>query len=241
MGRNLVYVPVCHSTNTLATDLCNKTPLSEGTLVITDHQQAGKGQRGNRWQAEPSQNFTFSLILKPTFLEIGNQFILNQCVSLAITDFISELLTNEVKIKWPNDILIQDKKVCGILIENTLTGEQIQQSVIGIGLNVNQRQFESPRATSLALISKRDYLLSAILDRLLEHLEARYLQLKRGEFEAIQTDYLSRLYRINEAHQYQAASRQFEGTITGVDATGRLKIKTDEEQVFDVKEVTFIY
>jgi BirA family transcriptional regulator, biotin operon repressor / biotin---[acetyl-CoA-carboxylase] ligase len=241
MGRNLVYVPVCHSTNTLATDLCNKTPLLEGTLVITDHQQAGKGQRGNRWQAEPNLNFTFSLILKPTFLAISNQFILNQCISLGIADFINELLSQEVKIKWPNDILIQEKKVCGILIENTLNGEQIQQSVIGIGLNVNQKQFESRQATSLALISKRDYLLAAILDRLLEYLEVRYLQLKRGEFEAIQTDYLSRLFRINVAHQYQAGLTQFEGTITGVDGRGRLKIKTDEERVFDVKEVTFIY
>jgi BirA family transcriptional regulator, biotin operon repressor / biotin---[acetyl-CoA-carboxylase] ligase len=241
MGKNLVYVPVCHSTNTLAVEMSSKTSLPEGTLIITDNQQAGKGQRGNGWEAEPTKNLTFSLILKPLFLPIGKQFGLNQCISIAIIDFIKELIPQEIKIKWPNDILIHNQKVCGILIENSLSGELIQQSIIGIGLNVNQQKFEALRASSLSLISKNEYSLSGILDKLLEHIEARYLQLMRGEYDNIQADYLDHLYRINESHQYHDFEKPFKGIITGLDERGRLKVKADFERVFEAKEIKFIY
>jgi BirA family biotin operon repressor/biotin-[acetyl-CoA-carboxylase] ligase len=240
VGKNLVYVPVCHSTNTVAAELSNKTQLAEGTVVITDHQQAGRGQRGNGWEAEPYLNFTLSLVLKPTFLAIADQFLITQCVSLAVADFINHLITKPVKIKWPNDVFVNDQKVCGILIENSVSGNYLQQSIIGIGLNVNQQRFQNARATSLSSIEKKAFELPPLLDPLLEHLEARYLQLKRLEVIAIQTDYLEQLYRIHERHFYRDSEKEFEGTITGVDNVGRLKIKADRERVFYHKEVIFI-
>jgi BirA family biotin operon repressor/biotin-[acetyl-CoA-carboxylase] ligase len=240
VGKNLIYVPICHSTNTLAAELGNKTPLPEGTLVITDNQQKGRGQRGNGWEAEPHKNFTLSVLLKPTFLAIANQFFLNQCISLAITDFINSVLNKESKIKWPNDIFIGDKKVGGILIENSLSGESIQQSIVGIGLNVNQQLFNNNNATSLSIISKNEFSLSRILEGLLTSIEARYLQLKRADFTALQSDYLQLLYRINEIHRFRDSENEFEGTITGIDERGRLKISAKTERLFDIKEVKFI-
>ena len=242
VGKNLVYVPVCHSTNTLAAELSIKTPLSEGTLIITDNQQAGRGQRGNGWEAEPGKNLTFSIVLKPTFLAISDQFLLNQCISLAITDSIQGLLVQEVKIKWPNDIIVSNKKVGGILIENNLSNLKIEQSIIGIGLNINQQKFQAELASSLSVIGKTEFSLSGILEMLLENVEARYLQLKRSEFSSIKSDYLSKLFQINQANRYLTDGKEFEGVITGVDERGRLKIQSgNAHQVFDVKQVSFIF
>jgi BirA family biotin operon repressor/biotin-[acetyl-CoA-carboxylase] ligase len=241
VGKNLIYVPVCHSTNTIALDLSQKAAPPEGTLVITDHQQAGRGQRGNGWEAEPHKNLHFSIILKPTFLAIADQFLLNQCISLAVVDCLDEQLSLDAKIKWPNDIFIDNKKVGGILIENSLSRDILQQSVIGIGLNVNQQQFEAVNAISLLLITKQYFSLTGMLEQLLEKIESRYLQLKRGERSTIERDYLQQLFRMNETHRYVADKIEFEGEIVGVDNRGRLIIKTrSEERYFDLKQVKFV-
>ncbi len=241
VGKNLVYVPVCHSTNSLALDISQKAATPEGTLVVCDHQQAGRGQRGNGWEAEPNKNLHFSVILKPTFLAIADQFLLNQSISLAVVDCLSEQLSLDAKIKWPNDIFINTKKVGGILIENSLSGDILQQSVIGIGLNVNQERFEAVNASSLSRISNHYFSLAGMLEQLLEKIESRYLQLKRGERHAIQNEYLQKLFRINETHSYIADNIEFDGEIIGVDERGRLILKTSsEEKYFDVKQVRFV-
>ena len=109
-GKNLVFVPDCPSTNTLALEISQQSPVKEGTVVITDQQTAGKGQRGNTWEAEPRQNLTFSLILKPTFLAVNKQFYLNIVICLALKDYLRQKTSGPVHIKWPNDILVHQKK-----------------------------------------------------------------------------------------------------------------------------------
>ncbi len=240
LGKNLVYVPQCHSTNALAAELDQKAETPEGTIVITDNQTSGRGQRGNSWEAQPGKNLTFSLILKPRFLAVKDQFQLNQVVSLGITDYLATVVEKKARIKWPNDIIVQERKVCGILIENHLKADGIHHSIVGIGLNINQQVFESPSAISLNLLTKEEFQLDHELALLLSMLEARYLQLKRGMHRELENHYLHLLYRKDEIHRFNAQGSEFEGIITGVDDAGKIRINVGGvERIFGAKEVAF--
>ena len=241
MGKDLIFMPECHSTNTIALDLCQQSDRPEGCVVITDKQLSGRGQRGNTWESEPGMNLTFSVILKPTFLAIKNQFILSVMTSLAVYDYLSNIFNEKsIAIKWPNDILVNEFKICGILIENQLVGDKLAHSVVGIGLNVNQQHFGSNRATSLAIVGNKVYTLQAVFEGVLGCLEARYLQLRQNKADMLKRTYLDHLYRINESHQFISGTEVFTGKIIGVDETGRLKVENEgKEKVFDVKQIAF--
>ena len=139
-------------------ELLNLGETEEFTVIVAKEQTAGIGQRGNHWAAAPGQNLTFSVVLRPAFLPAADQYALTKAVSLAIVDTLAPLLpqrAEEVRIKWPNDIYVDDRKICGILINNHLQQERIAATVVGIGLNVNQRTFPDwvPNPTSLALLT----------------------------------------------------------------------------------------
>jgi BirA family biotin operon repressor/biotin-[acetyl-CoA-carboxylase] ligase len=241
VGKNLIYVPECHSTNTLASELCQKTTVAEGTTVVTDNQTKGRGQRGNTWFSEPNKNLTFSIILRPTFLKPVDQFNLTIAVSLSIHDFLSQLIQgNNVRIKWPNDILINDKKVCGMLIENSIAGATLQQSIVGIGLNVNQLNFDVDTATSMNSVSGRDFNLSDSLHLLLHCIEKRYLQLRNEKSDVLKREYLQALYRRGELHSFIDSHGSFEGVIEGISAEGRLVISSNGIiKMYTLKEISF--
>jgi BirA family transcriptional regulator, biotin operon repressor / biotin---[acetyl-CoA-carboxylase] ligase len=237
----MIYVPQCHSTNTLAADLSQKEEVREGTVVITSDQTAGRGQRGNSWESEPGKNLTFSLILKPPFLTITDQFQMNRAISLGLADYIETKVAGAVKIKWPNDILVAGKKVSGILIENHLSGNKIQLVIAGIGVNVNQKLFGYPKAGSLGAMTGKDFFLPKELDELLECLEGRYLDLRKGNFQSLEKDYLAFLYGKGLMLRFKSAGIEFDGTIAGVDEVGRLRVETaNGERSFGVKEVEFL-
>jgi BirA family transcriptional regulator, biotin operon repressor / biotin---[acetyl-CoA-carboxylase] ligase len=239
MGKNLVFVPECHSTNTLAHDLTSSS-LLDGTVVITSNQTAGRGQRGNTWSVEPGMNLTFSLVVKPSFLTVNNQFFLNVFTSLAIHDLLRDKLNAIVRIKWPNDLLAGDRKLCGILIENQIQGQQVSKSVIGIGLNVNQQHFSFPGATSMAAEEGVLFELNTVFELLLIHLEQRYLQLREGRLPELKAEYLKHLYRLNEEHFFSTASNRFSGRITGIDESGKLVIESDGKmKTFGFQEIKF--
>ncbi len=242
LGKNLVFMPECHSTNTFALQLCqHPTSIAEGTVVITDHQTAGRGQRGNVWLAEPGLNLTFSIILKPAFLAVSDQFYLNIFTSLAIQDYLKERGCKDVAIKWPNDILIGEKKICGILIENQISGSRISHTVIGIGLNINQRTFAMDTATSLRLNIDREYELQDELGLLLSFIEARYLQIKQNHLAMLKVAYIDNLYKIGEKRRFLANDKYFEGIICGIDESGRLRVKINgEERSFGFKEISYV-
>jgi BirA family biotin operon repressor/biotin-[acetyl-CoA-carboxylase] ligase len=241
MGKNLVFVPDCPSTNTLALQISQQSAVSEGTLVITDHQTAGKGQRGNVWEAEPRQNLTFSLILKPRFLAINKQFFLNIVISLALRDYLKEKTSDNIYIKWPNDILVHEKKISGILIENQLQRSAITNTIAGIGFNVNQTQFSSPHATSLAAITGKTFNLDSELSLLLEVIESRYLQLRGGQYDLLMNAYLASLFRRQQKHTFSSNGHLFEGVIEDLDESGRLRIQTNEGvRSFGIKEIQYV-
>ncbi|RIV26819.1 biotin--[acetyl-CoA-carboxylase] ligase [Fibrisoma montanum] len=243
VGQNTKYLPSCQSTNDEAAQLIAQHDPIEGTIVITDRQIAGRGQRGNHWEATAGQNLTFSLILRPTFLNASEQFWLNMAVSLGIFDTLSPLIGDELRIKWPNDIYVEKQKLGGILIENILQGYNLAWSVVGIGLNINQTEFMYANATSLQqqapLLSGYD--LPGLLAQLSEKLEQRYLQLRAGQRGTLRAAYLQTLFRYQEEHWFAANQMRFRGVITGIDEAGRLAIAVDGQmRYFGFKEVEFI-
>jgi BirA family biotin operon repressor/biotin-[acetyl-CoA-carboxylase] ligase len=241
IGKHVVFVPECHSTNTLAIELSQSPSTPEGTVVITNNQTAGRGQRGNRWESAPGMNLTFSIVLKPFFLPVKDQFYLNIFVSLALRDFLSLKTEHPVCIKWPNDILVHDKKICGILIENQIRGSSFLTVVAGIGLNVNQTEFNAGSITSVGLVSGKQSNLSEAFEDLLGCLERRYLQLRQQKNTVLLDEYLSHLYWRKEKKMFLANNLQFEGRITSVDENGKLGIETVEGmKYFGVKEIVYL-
>lgn len=243
IGQIVQYLPSCQSTNDEAADAIAHERASEGLIVITDRQTAGRGQRGNHWQAEPAQNLTFSLVLRPAFLSPPEQFWLNMAVSLGIADALDPLTGSRLRIKWPNDLYVDDQKLGGILIENIVQGHTLAWAVAGIGLNINQVTFSYPTATSLQALFPLpgNYNLPGVLTMLAESIERRYLQLRAGQRESIRAAYLQRLFRYQEAHYFRAQGVLFRGTIIGVDPTGHLAIQVDDEvNYFGFKEVEFV-
>jgi BirA family biotin operon repressor/biotin-[acetyl-CoA-carboxylase] ligase len=240
LGKDLIYMPTCHSTNDIALDLVSKYDKKEGTLVVTDKQLKGRGQRGNEWQSQGGQNLTFSVVLKPNFVRADEQFYLNMMVSLAIYDAIDEVIPEAAKIKWPNDILVEQKKVCGVLIENTLTGQRIGSSVVGIGLNVNQEHFAIAQAASLSKFAGKQLSLTNLLERIILHMEAYYLLLKKGDKATIKDKYCQVLYGFGHSVKLHT-EHDFLGVIKDVDSLGRIIVDEDgAKRTFDFKEVKFV-
>lgn len=243
LGQKIQYLPSCQSTNDEASALIAQIDPVEGTLVVTSDQLAGRGQRGNQWEAKAGLNLTSSFILKPTFLMASEQFWLNIAVSLGIYDLLQSLLGGDLRIKWPNDIYVGDQKLGGILIENTVHSYTMAWSIVGIGLNINQIEFNQPTATSLQLQAPlpNAYDLPGLLSRLCETLEHRYLQIRAGQRSALKAAYLETLYRFEQEHWFQSGTQLFRGTITGVDDMGRLAIaEKDGVRHFNFKEVAFL-
>jgi len=244
IGQIIQYLPSCQSTNDEAASLIAQSAPNEGLVVITDNQTAGRGQRGNQWEAKAGENLTFSLILSPSFLMATDQFWLNMAISLGIYDTLQPLIGQSLRIKWPNDIYVGDQKLGGILIENTLHGYSIAWSVVGVGLNVNQTEFGYAIATSLQCQAPlpNTYDLPGLLSRLCETLEQRYLQLLSGQRNTLKTNYLQILYRYQEEHTFESGGQYFRGTICGIDPTGRLAISVDGNvRHFGFKEVSFVF
>ena len=242
-GQQLIWLPACPSTNSEAQQLLRENQASEGCTVITDDQFAGRGQRGNQWQAAPGENLTLSVIWRPTFLDAGQQFLLSQAVALAVYDWALPLLqpASGLRLKWPNDLYYGPQKFGGILIENSLGGAKIQSSVVGIGLNINQQHFGLPTATSLGALTGRYFQREVLAARLLECLEKRYLQLRAGRVGELRRDYLAALYRYQEWHAYEVAGRRVRGQIVGVEPDGRLAVEIDGAvQRFGLQELKYV-
>lgn len=223
-----------------------KSKPAEGTVVRADTQSAGRGQFGSHWESAAGKNLTFSVLLYPTWLEIEAQFNLSMAVALALHDAISKLHQPDlsIKIKWPNDLYIGDRKTGGILIQNALAGTQIQSSIIGIGLNVNQMDFNPalPNPTSLAKYFGKTFDLDQVADLVFECLEQRYLQLKAGQSAQIRSAFEGLLFRrgVESIFADSSDGQVFAGIILGVTDAGQLRVLTEKgERTFAVKTIRY--
>ncbi|MBC7652965.1 MAG: biotin--[acetyl-CoA-carboxylase] ligase [Oligoflexus sp.] len=245
VGQTIVKLSEVDSTNTYVKELLsNSKPLLDGTVIMADHQFEGRGQSNNVWESKPGENLTLSIYLNPSFLAVNLQFELNKAICLGITDYLISLLGDDCKIKWPNDIYYQDKKIGGILIENVTKGYQLKDSIVGIGLNINQKEFGelNNRASSLSKILHQDYDLDKLLAQICNSIEKRYLQLKATKLELLNADYTARLFRLNEPYLFKIDEQIILGTIKGVNNNGRLIVGMEKGiREFDLKEITFIF
>lgn len=244
IGKNCIELSAVGSTNSYAKNLLATERPPEGTLITASEQHAGRGQVGNTWQSEPGKNMTASVILYPEFLDADKQFFLNMAVSLAVKDFCESVLNDEVKIKWPNDIYWRDKKLGGILIENTITGSRISTSVVGIGLNVNQEVFPEslPNPVSMIQISTIEYKIQHLLGGLSAYLEKYYLQLRQQHFNFLDKAYTVALYRYQQTHEYKKGNQILRGEINGVAKDGKLILHCNgREMRFAFKELEYVF
>jgi BirA family transcriptional regulator, biotin operon repressor / biotin---[acetyl-CoA-carboxylase] ligase len=241
---HLIYLNETPSTNNYATGRLQTEPLEEGTVVLTFRQTHGRGQATNIWESEDNCNLTFSLILYPGFLQASAQFLLSQVVSLGIADYLSSH-TEGVAIKWPNDIMIESRKIAGMLIENSIMGNHIAWTVAGIGLNLNQKTFRDymPQAVSLYNLTGRIFKPEKELDDLFSAIMAKYSLLKEGHNDIIQEQYLRKLFRIYEWWHYRADGKTFEARITGTDEYGRLMLedRIGEVTIWPFKGVEMVW
>jgi len=243
IGNLIVRLEVTDSTNNYANRQIREIGLPEGTVFLAYEQSAGRGQQKNVWESEPRQNLLFSIVLYPDFLEIRRQFILSKVVTLGIYKALNKYV-DLLRIKWPNDIYAGNQKLGGILIENSIMNGLLKNSVVGIGLNVNQTVFysDAPNPVSLQLLTNQHYDCDVILSEILSGINWYYALLHDGQDDAIDQEFISVLYHLNEKHFYKAEDEIFEGEIIGVNEIGQLLIRKTDGCIaeFHFKEVEFL-
>ncbi|MDF1673396.1 MAG: biotin--[acetyl-CoA-carboxylase] ligase [Vicingaceae bacterium] len=242
IGNKLIHLPSIDSTNVYLKELISDTKNeAEGIVIVADEQLYGVGQRGNKWESEAGLNLTFSILLKPN-LNIDNQFDISKIVSIALIEFFHHYGVI-AKIKWPNDIYVGNEKIGGMLIENAIRDGKVVSSIVGIGLNINQQEFNINilNPTSLKLQTNDSYKLKETLKQVLNFIDSHYLKFKTTNVD-IEELYLKYLYRFNELNDFEIEGKTTSATIVGINKTGKLQIKVNNEiKSFGLKEVKFLF
>lgn len=233
------------STNTYLKKLAGQNELDDFTTVVTYEQSKGKGQIGASWESEPGKNLTFSTLKKFNKLSATDGFLLNICASLAVSNALKRFLIPNLIVKWPNDILSGNTKICGILIENLLFGNQIKTSIIGIGLNVNQTIFHTvSNATSMKLLLGRTFNLDEVCSAIIEELKNLFSLMEAQEFDLLRKTYEHQLFRKDKPSTFKNIKGDFiMGFIRGVSAEGKLLVELEDAilQEFDLKQIQLLY
>jgi BirA family transcriptional regulator, biotin operon repressor / biotin---[acetyl-CoA-carboxylase] ligase len=242
LGYPLVQLQSVDSTNSVASQFLKEGRGEEGTVILAVHQTGGRGQGNNKWISESGSNLLFSIILKPDFLPAYKQFYLSMSVAMGIRSYLSGLGIPAL-IKWPNDIVVNRKKLAGVLIENSILSGNLNSSVIGIGLNVNQRVFPSelPDPTSMALEAGHPFELSGTLRELLSSMEYSIQILYQGKLGEIRTAYLNQLWLMNTVAAFRDQTGTFRGRIVDIAETGELMVRGADgnTRTYGFQEVEF--
>ncbi len=253
IGSTWVVLDEIDSTNNYALGLLQQgeamaaLPL-EGTVVMAKHQTSGRGMRGNNWHSDRGAGLAMSVILYPTFLPLSRQFFLSQCVALGVCQWINDIMAQKVccQIKWPNDIYVGTLKLGGILIDNNVQNGQLAASIVGIGININQKEFPAFLAnpTSLYQLTGLHYDISALSKKLCHYLEKWYLLLKADKLSVIKAAYLENLYRYGQYARYRHGNTDIIARITDVAENGFLQLQLlsdGEQRLFDLKEISYVF
>ena len=239
LGKNVIFLPQCHSTNDLMRKLAKQRGIVEGSVVWTDFQEKGRGRQGNTWISEAEKNLLFTVFLRPRDVPIKNQFRISMLASLALKEVLEKWVKGKIEIKWPNDIYVNDRKVGGILLESSSRDSNIEEVFVGIGLNVNQSHFSLPTATSMNIETSQNFDRSQILEEILLNIEKYYDDLPHNR--QLESIYVDSLRWKNEEHTYRIGKEMKKGTIIGISTYGRIKILIGGlEQEFDMNEIEFI-
>ncbi|MFO7923289.1 MAG: biotin--[acetyl-CoA-carboxylase] ligase [Bacteroidales bacterium] len=243
VGKEILKFSSLDSTNDHCRKIAGTSAIDEGTVVWADKQLMGRGQGSNTWESESGQNLTFSIVLYPRFLEASDQFYLSMVASLGLTDFLKEFMKN-IYIKWPNDIYAGDRKIAGILIENSVMENRIDNSILGIGININQDSFPKyiPNPVSLKQITGYRAEPGECLEKICRYTDHWYAMLQKEEKTKIKNRYTKHLYGLDQLNRYRKGETIFKAYIRGVDNFGRLALEDDkgETRYFGLKEVEFL-
>lgn len=233
------------STNTYLKELAAKTPgLENATTVWAKEQTAGRGQRGNSWESAPGLNLTFSMLIYPDAVDVSRQFIVSEAVAVAVAEVVQRHLPeNKVEVKWPNDIYVGNRKIAGILIENSLNGRMIERSVAGIGVNINQREFvsDAPNPVSVFQITGTETPLQPLLGEMVAAVGSNFRAIHSPE---LHERYMSALWRGKGMHPYRdsATGEEFRASIDAVEPSGLLHLRGEDGAIrrYSFKEVVAI-
>ena len=241
----IIKLDAIDSTNTYLRQLSASEAIEDFTVVVANYQIQGRGQMGTQWNSEPSKNLMVSVFKKVSYLDLEHQFFISIVVSLSILQALKTFHIKNLKVKWPNDILAENKKIGGILIENVIKQTKLNATIIGFGINVNQTQFEHlPLASSMRLISGRVHALEEILQVILARLEYNFELLQQKQHGTLKSAYEKQLFRKNKPSTFKDIDGQlFSGYIKGISDLGRLQILVEDNIIkeFDLKTVNMMY
>ncbi len=232
------------STNNYVKELLKDNNLSEDVAVWAKNQTKGRGQMGSQWQSKEGESLTFSVFKRFVNFKVEHQFYISIAVSIAIKKVLEDFGFQNITVKWPNDIMSADKKICGILIENILREKNIKGTIIGIGLNVNESSFINlPGATSMKIVSDREYDLVIVFKKLLDAIELLFQELNENKFEKLKSNYLDCLYRKDSVSVFETPDKKvFNGIIRGVSDSGKLEVEIEDGSIslFELKEIKML-
>ena len=240
-----IFKEELESTNQYALELIKNGKAKHGIQIFANHQTQGKGQFNRTWNSEKGKNILMSIILDIPFLDLSKLFYLNFFASLACYDFFANqgVESEKLKIKWPNDIYFENKKIGGILIENKIRSHQLSKTVVGIGLNINQESFSSElnKASSLKIITQKDYDLKTLYSHLSTSLYKRFNFLIQNKYSELLNEYTNQLYLLKQSLSYQEGGIEKKGLLKGVTEKGELIILTkDGEKYFDFRNIKLL-
>lgn len=240
----IIKVNATDSTNLHLKRLIADEPLSDYTVLVANEQTLGRGQAGTKWLSEPGKNLTFSILKKFHAWPVTSQYMISMATSLAIYDALTSFYIPNLAIKWPNDILSGNTKIAGILIENTLKGNFIDRSVIGVGLNVNQDSFgDLANVSSLKLLTGKTHNLDVLLESIVQHMKLVFLSFEKNDSEIIESRYHDVLFRKGIQSTFEVNGEFVQGTIRGVTNSGKLLIgfKDGSSKEYSLKEIRLRY
>jgi BirA family biotin operon repressor/biotin-[acetyl-CoA-carboxylase] ligase len=238
-----IHIDSIDSTNEYIKQLILNKEIEEGVVVSTKYQKKGRGEGVNIWESNYGDNLLFSIHLCPSFVEPQYMFMLSKVISLGVVDFLNTL-GKKFTIKWPNDIYFEDKKIAGILIENSLKGSCVDYSIVGIGININQKIFADnlPNPISLVNIFDNEFDLADTQKQIIEYIDLWYHKLMNKNYEEIDKLYLLNLFRYEKYHSFKVNNTLFSAKIIDVKQNGELILKNRQENQlsFYFKEIEFV-
>ena len=238
-GSHIIQIDRVSSTNNYAAKLLNQTKIPFGAVIMAQFQDDGRGQRGAVWQSKSGENLLFSSILEGSLMKGSPPFYLSKCVAISIKDTLSYFIKQKIHLKWPNDVLVERQKIAGVLIENQWKGNNLFSSIIGVGLNVNQTHFEYGfNATSMKLLSDKDYDLKEVLQVFCTKLNLNFNKLLSKEYSDLQQDYLSSLYKYNKKTHFKIGDKLEEVVLRDVNENGivSLEMLSGNIQEYDLSQ-----
>lgn len=241
----LVKLDAINSTNSYLKELSKVITTSNWTVVTTDYQTIGRGQMETKWESERGKNLMCSVLIKLKNVNIEDQFYLNCAVSLGIFNALKGYNLPKLKTKWPNDIMSGNKKLGGVLIENSLVNDNIYQTIVGIGININQERFpiHLAKAISMKQIFKKDFDRDIILNQIVISIQEQMLLLDQKKFDILHQNYEDVLFKMNTPHMFEHASGQkFLGKILGISKVGKLIVEKQDGSIqkYGFKEIIFL-